>query len=130
VSRTTRLSSSLLSPTGLDGRLHPDSRQRTRDITSGLSLERCLVQGRGEPVQHLKELGVLTIEPGVIAFLTVGPQVGSEVRLARVVSDRLNQSKHEGASTPSTLWTSCCTSAISSFKSSMLISDQRHALGR
>jgi uridine phosphorylase len=47
-------------------------------------------------VKHLKELGVLTIDLESSAFLTVGRRLGLKCAWLGVVSDRLNQSKHEG----------------------------------
>jgi purine-nucleoside phosphorylase len=47
-------------------------------------------------VRHLKELRVLTIDLESSAFLTVGRRLGLKCSWIGVVSDRLNQSKHEG----------------------------------
>ncbi len=47
-------------------------------------------------VEHLKQLGVLTIDLESSAFLTVGRRLGLRCSWLGVVSDRLNQSKHEG----------------------------------
>jgi uridine phosphorylase len=47
-------------------------------------------------VKRLKELGVLTIDLESSAFLTVGRRLGLKCSWIGVVSDRLNQSNHEG----------------------------------
>jgi purine-nucleoside phosphorylase len=47
-------------------------------------------------VERLKELGVLTIDLESSALLTVGRRLGLKCSWVGVVSDRLNESRHEG----------------------------------
>lgn len=48
-------------------------------------------------VERLRELGVLTIDLESSAFLAVGRRLGLKCSWMGVVSDRLNESKHEGS---------------------------------
>ncbi|MGZ6268140.1 MAG: phosphorylase family protein [Candidatus Limnocylindrales bacterium] len=55
-----------------------------------------LYREEGTLVERLKELGVLTIDLESSAFLTVGRRLGLKCSWIGEVSDRLNESRHEG----------------------------------
>ncbi len=82
----------------LTARLHAHLAAQNSRHHVGLSFGTDALYREGESlVMRLKELGVLTIDLESSAFLTVGRRLGLKCSWIGVVSDRLNQSNHEGS---------------------------------